>query len=101
MSFSAVGCWCRSWAENELSGKAKQAAAASSESSELVTYVPLSPEGQRLADFAVAALAFEPGLVVAATDSTALVTELASRHPPLNSTGVPVSEGLRPIDAQF
>ena len=56
---------------------------------------------QRLADFAVAALAFEPGLVVAATDSTALVTELASRHPPLNSTGVPVSEGLRPIDAQF
>jgi hypothetical protein len=28
------------WAENELSGKAKQAAAASSESSELVTYVP-------------------------------------------------------------
>ena len=58
-------------------------------------------KGQRLGDFAVAALAFERGLVVAATDSTALVTELASRHPPLNSTGVPVSEGLRPIDAQF
>jgi hypothetical protein len=37
----------------------------------------------------------------AATDSTSLVTEIASRHPPLNSTGVPVGDGLRPIDAQF
>ena len=37
---AAIGCWCRSWAENELSGKARQAAAASSESSELLTYVP-------------------------------------------------------------
>ena len=31
---AAIGCWCRSWAENELSGKARQAAAASSESSD-------------------------------------------------------------------
>ena len=38
---------------------------------------------------------------IAATDSTSLLTELASRHPPLNSTGVPVGDGLRPIDAQF
>jgi hypothetical protein len=39
--------------------------------------------------------------LVAATDSTSLLTELASRHPPLDSTGVPVGDGLRPIDAQF
>src|SRR6478752_2985939 len=33
---------------------------------------------------------------IAATDSTSVLTELASRHPPLNSTGVPVGDGLRP-----
>ena len=38
---------------------------------------------------------------IAAMDSTSLVPILASRHPPLNSTGVPVGDGLRPIDAQF
>src|SRR5258708_39709234 len=39
--------------------------------------------------------------LVAATDSPPLLPMLASSHPALNSTGVPVGDGLRLINAQL
>ena len=50
--------------------------------------------------FFYTAMAFEQELV-AASVSTSLLPKLASCHPPLDSAGVPVGDGLRPIDAQF
>jgi hypothetical protein len=58
MNFSVDGRWCR---RNELSGKAKQAAAASSESSELVTYVPPPQDLTWRAQPVLACLSHPPG----------------------------------------
>jgi hypothetical protein len=49
---------------------------------------------------AVGGVGVRTGLV-AASVSTSLLPKLASCHPPLDSAGVPVGDGLRPIDAQF
>ena len=52
---------------------------------------------QALADFACSGVGVRTGLV-AATDSPSLLSKLASSHPPLDSTGVPVGDGLRSIE---